>query len=135
MSINEFNLNDFDFNDFDFGIKSVSSDQVDQTKQQTEKLDKVSANSENVSKKLNDIELKLDEVMMVANQNINTRLEEKQMQLDVSNKEKFTKLEKLIVPLLINLAKDSESNPYIHWPNRKEVLEEQIKKILTVTRE
>ena len=90
MSINEFNLNDFDFNDFDFGIKSVSSDQVDQTKQQTEKLDKVSANSENVSKKLNDIELKLDEVMMVANQNINTRLEEKQMQLDVSNKEKFT---------------------------------------------
>ena len=39
-----------------------------------------------------------------------------------------------MIPLLMNLAKDSETNPYIHWPNRKEVVEDQIRKILTVTR-
>tara|TARA_Y100000593_G_C4298356_1_gene331930 strand:- start:82 stop:489 length:408 start_codon:yes stop_codon:yes gene_type:complete len=135
MSINEFDFDNFDFNDFDFGIKSVSSDQVDQSKQQTEKLDKVSANSENVSKKLNDIEVKLDELMVATNQNISSRVEERKMQLDVSNKEKFGALEKLIIPLLMNLAKDSDSNPYIHWPNRKEVVQDQIKRILTITRE
>jgi len=135
MSINEFDFDNFDFNDFDFGIKSVSSDQVDQSKQQTEKLDKVSANSENVSKKLNDIEVKLDELMVATNQNISSRVEERKVQLDVSNKEKFDALEKLIIPLLMNLAKDSDSNPYIHWPNRKEVVQDQIKRILTITRE
>jgi hypothetical protein len=34
----------------------------------------------------------------------------------------------------MNLSKDSDTNPYIHWPNRKQVVEEQIKRILTVTR-
>ena len=36
-------------------------------------------------------------------------------------KEKFGKLEKLIIPLLIKLAKSPEA--YIHWPNRAEVIE------------
>ena len=48
-----FDFEEFDM-DFDFGIQSVSKDSVDQTKIQTEKLDKVSASSESVSKKLND---------------------------------------------------------------------------------
>ena len=56
------------------------------------------------------------------------------MQLEVGNQDKFRALEKLMIPLLMNLAKDSESNPYIHWPNRKAVVEDQIRKILTVTR-
>ena len=43
-------------------------------------------------------------------------------------------VEKLTIPLLLNLAKNSDTNPYIHWPNRKEIVEEQIQKILTVTR-
>ena len=56
-----FDFEEFDM-DFDFGIQSVSKDSVDQTKIQTEKLDKVSASSESVSKKLNDIEVKLQEI-------------------------------------------------------------------------
>jgi hypothetical protein len=47
-------------------------------------------------------------------------------------KEKFTKLEKLIIPLLIKLAKSPEA--YIHWPNRAEVIEQQVKKIIAITR-
>ena len=135
MSIKEFNLEDFDFNDFDYGIKSVSSDQVDQTNIQTEKLNEVSASSENVSQKLEQIEVKLGEVLGIAQQKFDSRLEEKQIQLDIENKEKFSSIEKLVIPLLMNLAKDSDTNPYIHWPNRKQVVEEQIKKILTITRE
>ena len=136
MDIKDFNLEDFDFDtNFDFGIKSVSSDEVDQTNKQTEKLEQVSASSEDVSQKLDHIKISIKEVLAVAQQKFDIRLEEKQLQLDVDNKEKFGTLEKLIVPLLMNLAKDSDTNPYIHWPNRKQIVEEQIKKILTVTRE
>ena len=136
MEIKDFNFDDFDFDtNFDFGIKSVSTDQVDQTKIQTEKLEKVSASSENVSQRLDQIETKLGEVLQVTQLKFETRLEEKQLQLDTTNKEKFDKVEQLIIPLLMNLAKDADTNPYIHWPNIKQVVEEQIKRILTVTRE
>ena len=135
MDIKDFNFDDFDFDtNVDFGIKSVSSDQVDQTKIQTEKLEKVSVSSENVSQKLEQIENKLEEVLGVAQKKYDTRLEEKEMELTVGNQEKFKVLEKLMIPLLMNLSKDSDTNPYIHWPNRKQVVEEQIKRILTVTR-
>ena len=135
MNIKDFNIGDLDLDsNFDFGIKSVSSDQVDQSKIQTEKLEQVSATSENVSQKLEQIEGKIVEVLAVAQQKIDTRLEEKELQLEVGNQDKFRTLEKLMIPLLMNLAKDSESNPYIHWPNRKAVVEDQIRKILTVTR-
>ena len=135
MNIKDFNIGDLDLDsNFDFGIKSVSSDQVDQSKIQTEKLEQVSATSENVSQKLEQIEGKIAEVLAVALQNFDTRLEEKELQLEVGNQDNFRTLEKLMIPLLMNLAKDSESNPYIHWPNRKAVVEDQIRKILTVTR-
>ena len=40
--------------------------------------------------------------------------------LGKEQREKFT-LEKLIIPLLIKLAKSPEA--YIHWPNRAEVID------------
>ncbi len=46
--------------------------------------------------------------------------------------DKFKKLEKLIFPLLIKLAKSPEA--YIHWPNRAEVIEAQLRKIAAITR-
>ena len=135
MDIKDFNFDDFDFDtNVDFGIKSVSSDQVDQSKIQTEKLEKVSASAEDVSQKLEQIENKLEEVLGVAQKKYDTRLEEKELELTVGNQEKFKVLEKLMIPLLMNLSKDSDTNPYIHWPNRKQVVEEQIKRILIVTR-
>ena len=47
-------------------------------------------------------------------------------------KKKFSDLEKLIIPLLVKLAKSPEA--YIHWPNRAEVIEAQLKKIVAITR-
>jgi hypothetical protein len=48
---------------------------------------------------------------------------------------KLSEVEKLILPLLVNLIKpESLSQKYIYWPSRKEVIERQIKKIIQVTR-
>jgi hypothetical protein len=47
-------------------------------------------------------------------------------------KEKFIKIEKLVLPLMIKLAKAPEA--YIHWPNRAQVIEEQVRKIVAITR-
>ncbi len=47
-------------------------------------------------------------------------------------KKKFSDSEKLIIPLLVKLAKSPEA--YIHWPNRAEVIEAQLKKIVAITR-
>ena len=49
--------------------------------------------------------------------------------------EKLTEIEKLTLPLLINLIKpESLEQKYIFWPNRKEIIERQIKRILQITR-
>jgi len=135
MDVKDFNFDfeEFDMN-FDFGIQSVSTDQVDQTKIQTEKLEKVSASSEGVSQKLVDIENKIEEVLLVSKQKFDSRLEERESELEAQNENKFKSLEKLTIPLLMNLARDSDENPYIHWPNRKAVIEEQVKRILMITR-
>lgn len=37
-------------------------------------------------------------------------------------KERLHKMHKLITPLINNLVANSETNAYIHWPNRKEKL-------------
>lgn len=42
-------------------------------------------------------------------------------------------LEKLILPLLLNLKKNPD-NAYIHWPDREKQIESQIEKILKITR-
>ena len=53
--------------------------------------------------------------------------------LKASRDEDMTKLEKMIIPLLINLAKNPDKE-YIRWPNRQEKIEKQIDAILAITR-
>lgn len=49
--------------------------------------------------------------------------------------EKMKELEKLVLPLLVNFIKpESLAQEYIYWPNRKEIIERQIKRILLITR-
>ena len=48
-------------------------------------------------------------------------------------KDKLRQVEGLILPLLQNLMKNPEK-PTIHWPNRKDVIQQQINKILAITR-
>jgi len=49
-------------------------------------------------------------------------------------KAKLLEVEKMVMPLLVNLMKDADTKEYIRWPNRKPVIEQQIQKILSVTR-
>lgn len=49
-------------------------------------------------------------------------------------KSRLLEVEKLVMPLLVNLLKDADTKEYIKWPNRKAVIEKQIEKILSVTR-
>lgn len=48
-------------------------------------------------------------------------------------KEKIRQLEKMYIPLLLNLKKNPE-NAYIHWPNRVKLIDDQMKEILSITR-
>lgn len=48
-------------------------------------------------------------------------------------KAKLTALEKLILPLLVNLMKNPEKDT-IKWPGRAPIIEKQIEKILAITR-
>lgn len=48
-------------------------------------------------------------------------------------KERLQAVEKLILPFLTKLLKTADQ-PIIKWPNRKPVLEDQIQKILNLTR-
>ena len=45
---------------------------------------------------------------------------------------KAERMYKMILPLLNNLLKDCETSEYIHWPNRKEKIEEFKKRLETV---
>lgn len=47
--------------------------------------------------------------------------------------EKIQDLEKIIMPLLVNLLKTSDKE-YIYWPNRKDNVQGQIDKVLSITR-
>ena len=83
--------------------------------------------------KLNTLEEKLNQVLAVAERKYEERLTEKQNELEEMNQKKFRDIEQFTLPLLYNLAKSAEE-PYIHWPNRKEIVESQIKKIMEITR-
>lgn len=45
---------------------------------------------------------------------------------------KVEKMYNMILPLLNNLAKDGETNAYIHWPNRTEKIEEFKKRLFDI---
>jgi hypothetical protein len=49
-------------------------------------------------------------------------------------KQKLHEVEAIIVPFLTNLMKDPDK-VMIKWPNRKEIVEKQLNKILTITKD
>jgi len=49
-------------------------------------------------------------------------------------KRKLSDLERLVMPLLVNLLKTSDKE-YIHWPNRSAQIEDKIEQILAITRD
>ena len=149
---------DFDFldgfdADGDWGFTSVKEKPSEEQSKQTETVVKQTADStaKAVSSDIvNRLDSKLDKVLSLINSTKSAVNEKNQTELDIAKKqmddeydlrkdnlnkesaEKFKQLEKLIIPLLVKLAKSPEA--YIHWPNRAEVIEAQLKKIVAITR-
>ena len=152
---------DFDFLDGfdelggDFGFTSVASKPSDKAADTKQTQEAVKQAAEGVGKAvssdiINRLEGKLDRLIRATNETKDTVVAKNETELEIAKKqmddeydlrkdtlgkdykEKFGKLEKLIIPLLIKLAKSPEA--YIHWPNRAEVIEQQVKKIIAITR-
>ena len=149
---------DFDFldgfeGDGDWGFTSVKEKPSEEQSKQTETVVKQTADStaKAVSSDIvNKLDSKLDKVLSLIGSTKSAINEKNQTELDIAKKqmddeydlrkdnlgkeqkEKYTQLEKLIIPLLIKLAKSPEA--YIHWPNRAQVIEAQVKKIIAITR-
>ena len=74
---------------FDWGFTAVSADEVEQGKQQSEAINKVVEGSDNLQQQLSGLDSKLDQVIAIANQKYEDRLQEKSLSLDSENKNKF----------------------------------------------
>ena len=117
----------------DFGFSVIDETEVKQTVNEntletTVIREVVSTSNEAVTR----IEAKMDQILSLYNDGkLGLDAERKQMQEDV--KSRLTELEKLIMPLLVNLMKNPDKE-YIYWPNRKEKIQEQIDKVLSLTR-
>ena len=149
---------DFDFldgfeGDGDWGFTSVKEKPSEEQSKQTETVVKQTADStaKAVSSDIvSKLDNKLDKLLSLVGSTKTAVNEKNQTELDIAKKqmddeydlrkdnlgkeqkEKYAKLEKLIIPLLIKLAKSPEA--YIHWPNRAQVIEAQVKKIIAITR-
>ena len=118
----EFNFDDYD-DDFDFGFNTV--DEAEVTEYETEIKSRVAEQGGTGS---SDLEEKIDKLIELRQGD--------ESQIDIlkkKHKEQMLKLEKMIMPLLYNLRKNPE-DIYIKWPNRKEIIDKQIKKIVSITR-
>ena len=93
------------------------------------KLDKILREVSTASGKIDD---KHEVELEIAKSQMDDEYDLRKDNLGKIQKEKFQQLEKLIIPLLVKLAKSPEA--YIHWPNRAEVIEAQLKKIVEITR-
>ena len=93
------------------------------------KLDKILREVSGASEK---IDAKHEVELEIAKSQMDDEYDLRKDNLGKIQDDKFKKLEKLIFPLLIKLAKSPEA--YIHWPNRAEVIEAQLRKIAAITR-
>ena len=117
----------------DFGFSAVDESEVNQvvdanTLETKIIRETVSTSNESVTR----IEEKLD-IMLSLYKDGKLGLEDESVKLHAQVKSKLLELEKLIVPLIVNLMKNPEKE-YIYWPNRKEKLQEQLDKVLAITR-
>ena len=106
--------------------KAVSSEIINRLESKLDKLTRLVGDTKETVVAKNETELE------IAKKQMDDEYDLRKDNLGVEMKDKFKALEKLIIPLLIKLAKSPEA--YIHWPNRAEVIEAQLKKIVAITR-
>jgi hypothetical protein len=114
-----------DVNNFDFGFTAV--DEPINTEPRTQTITVDSGNNEEIMQKLYDLETKL------LGMDNSTMLENYKALVEQDVALKLKQAEDMILPLLYNLKKNPEKE-YIHWPNRNTIIDNQIEKLLAVTR-
>ena len=87
---------------------------------------------EQSSESLHRVEEKLDAMLSLYNQG-KLGLDAERQNMTTEVQANLKELEQLIMPLLVNLMKNPEKE-YIYWPNRTAKIQEQIDKVLTLTR-
>jgi hypothetical protein len=97
-----------EYMDYDYGFTGVSEEEY--RKKETQ-----------ANIKVRDVELEKQ------------KIEASKDKLESIYKGKLREVEKLVMPLLVNLLKTSDKE-YIYWPDRKEQIESQIDKLLSYTR-
>ena len=122
-------IDDIDMN-YDFGFTTVDEDEVQEF--ETSLQEKVAKATQQETGAL---EEKMDKLLKLREDDASYQLlfEKRKAELETIYKEQMKKLEKLVLPLLYNLMKNPE-NEYIKWPNRTEIVQKQINKIVAITR-
>lgn len=126
----EFNINDY-AESMDFGFNIVDEAEVEEFETQVKSRVADQGSSIDTS----GLEDKIDTSIRLIDQLVELRKgDDSQMDiLKKTHKEDMLKVEKMIMPLLYNLMKNPQ-DIYIKWPNRKEIIQKQITKIVSITR-
>jgi hypothetical protein len=119
----------------DFGFSAIDESEVNRTVDPTtlEETIIVRETITQSSESLQRVEDKLDQMLALYNDG-KLGLEADRNKMEDEVKANLKELEQLIMPLLVNLMKNPEKE-YIYWPNRTAKIQEQIDKVLTLTRE
>lgn len=117
----------------DFGFSAVDESSLTNTVNPDTLETEVIRESFNASAEvMQRMESKLDKILGLYDESkFGIDLEKEKMQEQVNAK--LIELEQLIMPLLVNLLKNPEKE-YIYWPNRTDKIQEQIDRILSLTR-
>lgn len=117
----------------DFGFSAVDESEVNQVIDENTLETKVIRETvSNSSEAVTRLEQKVDTILQLYTDG-KLGLESERTQLQDQVKSKLSELEKMIIPLLVNLMKNPDKE-YIYWPNRKEKIQEQIDRIIAITR-
>jgi len=126
----EFNIDDY-AEGMDFGFNIVDEAEVEEFETQVKSRVAVEGTTVDTSA----LENKIDTSIKLIDQLVEMRKGD-ETQIDIlkkEHKEDMLKVEKMIMPLLYNLMKNPQ-DIYIKWPNRKEIIQKQISKIVSITR-
>ena len=127
---------------FDFGFSAVDDETPSSAPASVVKTEEISQPiierilkleevASNMSVNLGEVLNILERMEQVSTPTLDTEEYKQLIEKDV--REKLVSVEKLIIPLLVNLMKNPEKET-IKWPNRAPVIEKQIEKILSLTR-
>ena len=118
----------------DFGFSAIDESEVNRTVDPNtlEETIIVRETITQSSESLQRVEDKLDQVLALYNDG-KLGLDTERDKMEAEVKVNLKTLEQLIMPLLVNLMKNPEKE-YIYWPNRTAKIQEQIDKVLTLTR-